>query len=140
LPVDLEPLGAPAAYRSDRLFAYLRLAGDATYDNAVTELAAAGHPVIQLDLADAYDVAAEFFRWEFATAIAGYWLAINPFDQPNVESAKIVARAMVAAYALHNFGAGRRRRRRHTGCAVGDGCRRARLCFDPCLYCAVACC
>jgi glucose-6-phosphate isomerase len=98
LPVDLEPLGAPAAYRSDRLFAYLRLAGDATYDNAVTELAAAGHPVIQLDLADAYDVAAEFFRWEFATAIAGYWLAINPFDQPNVESAKIVARAMVAAY------------------------------------------
>jgi hypothetical protein len=78
LPVDLEPLGAPAAYRSDRLFAYLRLAGDATYDNAVTELAAAGHPVIQLDLADAYDVAAEFFRWEFATAIAGYWPWLPP--------------------------------------------------------------
>jgi len=98
LPVDLEPVGEPGVYRNDRLFAYLRLAGDTTFDSAVAALAEAGHPVIQLNLADRYDVAAEFFRWEFATAVSGYWLAINPFDQPNVESAKIVARAMVAAY------------------------------------------
>jgi glucose-6-phosphate isomerase/transaldolase/glucose-6-phosphate isomerase len=52
------------------------------------ELAAAGHPVVRLELKDRYDLGAEFFRWEFATAVAGSILGINPFDQPNVQSAK----------------------------------------------------
>jgi transaldolase/glucose-6-phosphate isomerase len=39
-------------------------------------------------LADAYSIGGEFFRWEFAVAVAGSTLAINPFDQPDVQAAK----------------------------------------------------
>ncbi len=98
LPVADEAVLNPGAYSNDRLFAYLRLNGDATYDAKVQALIDAGHPVIQLHLRDKYDLASEFFRWEIATVIAGRRLGINPFDQPNVESAKILAREMVAAY------------------------------------------
>jgi transaldolase/glucose-6-phosphate isomerase len=41
-----------------------------------------------LSLDDPYDVAAEFFRWEFAVAVAGSLLGINPFNQPDVQAAK----------------------------------------------------
>jgi hypothetical protein len=58
----------------------------------------AGHPVMILRLRDIYDIGGQFFLWEFATAVAGYLLGINPFDQPNVESAKKRATAMVNAY------------------------------------------
>jgi glucose-6-phosphate isomerase len=98
LPVDGEKLGAPNVYANDRLFVYLRLEGDTIRDAKVEALRQAGHPVAQLNLRDLYDLGGEFFRWEMATAIAGWRLAINPFDQPNVESAKVLARQMVAAY------------------------------------------
>jgi len=98
LPVDQEPLADPDSYGDDRIFAYLRLAGDDTYDRAVQALADAGHPVVRLDLDDLYDLGGEFFRWELATSIAGHCLQINPFDQPNVEAAKVLAREMMAAY------------------------------------------
>jgi len=98
LPVDGEEAGAPAIYADDRFFAYLRLESDATFDSKVEALRQAGHPVMQLNLRDLYDLGAEFFRWEMATIIAGRRLGINPFDQPNVESAKVLARQMVAAY------------------------------------------
>lgn len=98
LPVDGEEVGAPSVYENDRLFVYLRLAGDSTFDQKVEALLEAGHPVVQLDLQDLYDLGGEFFRWEIATIIASRRLAINPFDQPNVESAKILARQMVEAY------------------------------------------
>ena len=98
LPVDGEELGTPSVYADDRLFAYLRLDGDATYDAKVEALRQAGHPVVQLNLRDLYDLSGEFFRWEMATIIASRRLKINPFDQPNVESAKILARQMVATY------------------------------------------
>ena len=61
-------------------------------------IAAAGHPILCLQLADAYDLGAAFFHWEIATAIAGFFLNIHPFDQPDVEAAKELARQMVAAY------------------------------------------
>ena len=98
LPVDGEEIGAPNIYANDRLFAYLRLAGDATYDAKVEALRQAGHPVVQLNLHDVHDIGGEFFRWEIATIIASRRLQINPFDQPDVESAKVLARQMVAAY------------------------------------------
>ena len=101
LPVVGEPVGAPGVYGKDRLFVYLRLAGDATHDADVVDLMAAGHPLVRLDLDDVYDVGGQFMLWEMATAIAGYRLGINPFDQPNVEAAKILSRQMVAAYAAH---------------------------------------
>ncbi len=98
LPVDGETLGAPEIYGSDRLFVYLRLAGDSTYDDAVENLKDSGHPVIQINLDDLYDLGGEFFRWEMATAVAGHVLGINPFDQPNVESAKDQTRLMLSAF------------------------------------------
>jgi hypothetical protein len=98
LPMVGEPLGPPEVYGDDRLFVYLRLDGDDTYDAPVSALEAAGHPVVRLHLHDLFDLGGQFFLWEMATAIAGHRLEINPFDQPNVEAAKVLAREMVAAY------------------------------------------
>ena len=90
VPVAGEPLGSPEEYGDDRVFVYLRVSGDdnAVLDVATERLAGAGHPLVQLVLTDAYDIAAEFFRWEFATAVAGSILGVQPFDQPNVQAAK----------------------------------------------------
>lgn len=98
LPVDGEEILDPDEYTDDRLFAYLHLEGDSTYDVQIEGLRKAGQPVVEVVLEDLYDVAAEFFRWEVATIIAGAQLQINPFDQPNVESAKVLAREKIAAY------------------------------------------
>mgnify|MGYP006289599653 CR=1 FL=1 len=97
VPVTGEAVLSPEHYADDRLFVYLKRANDATLDAQVDALRAA-HPLIDIVLKDEYDLGGEFFRWEMATAIAGAVLAINPFDQPNVEAAKILARKMVAAY------------------------------------------
>ncbi len=63
LPVADEPLGSPSVYGADRLFVSLRLGREPSSDSALTALRAAGQPVIQIDLADAYDLGGEFFRW-----------------------------------------------------------------------------
>ena len=57
-----------------------------------------GQPLIVTQLDDVYDLGAEFFRWEMATAVAGLVLGINPFDQPNVEEAKEGARQALSRY------------------------------------------
>ncbi|MBD0315756.1 MAG: glucose-6-phosphate isomerase [Nitrospiraceae bacterium] len=90
IPVAQEPLLAPAAYGQDRFFVYLRLRGEQSHllDRQVRALGRAGHPLLQLNLQDRYDLGAEFFRWEFATAVAGHVLGIHPFDQPNVQESK----------------------------------------------------
>ncbi len=98
LPVVEEKIGKPESYDQDRLFIYFRLAGDHRYDHAIQELKLSGQPVLQLNLIDTFDLSRQFFIWEFATAIAGYRLGIQPFDQPNVETAKVMAREMVAEY------------------------------------------
>ena len=98
LPVVGEPLGSPEVYGEDRLFVHLRLADDDTHDAGVAALSAAGHPVIRIDLDDIYDLGPQFFLWEFATAIASARLGINPYDQPNVEAAKVLARQLVESY------------------------------------------
>jgi hypothetical protein len=98
LPVDGETLGPPDVYGDDRLFVYLRLEGDDTHDAPVQALMQAGQPVVQINLRDLYDLGGEYFRWEMATAVAGYRLGVNPFDQPNVESAKKSATDMISAY------------------------------------------
>lgn len=98
LPVDREPLAAPEFYANDRLFVYLHLAHDNTYDRGVKALEKAGHPVVHINLKDTYDLGGEFFRWEMAIAIAGMIIGIQPFNQPNVEAAKILARKMIAEY------------------------------------------
>ena len=90
VPVAGESISAPEKYSSDRFFVYLRLAGDEnhTLDRQVAALEANGHPVMQIDLNDKQDIGQEFFRWEFAVAAAGAALAINPFNQPDVQLAK----------------------------------------------------
>ena len=98
LPVVGEPLGSPDVYGDDRYFVYMRLTNNDTNDAAIQELMDAGYPVVRIDLDDKYDLGAQFFLWEMATVVAGYRLQINPFDQPNVESAKILARRMVDEY------------------------------------------
>jgi transaldolase/glucose-6-phosphate isomerase len=100
IPVDAEPLGPPDVYRQDRLFAYLRLSAeaDAKQDDAVAALERVGHPVVRIAVADRYHIGQEFFRWEFATAVAGSVLGINPFDQPDVEASKDKTRELTTAY------------------------------------------
>jgi len=98
LPVVGEPLGPPAVYGGDRLFVQLRPPGDDSQDTPIRALEGAGFPVVRLELKDKYDLGGQFFLWELATAVVGHRLGINPFDQPNVEAAKMVAREMIAAY------------------------------------------
>ena len=100
VPVAGEPLAGPESYGDDRLFVYLRVEDDdnAKTDAEVERLESSGQPVIRLDLRDRYDLGAEFFRWEFATAVAGAVLGINPFDQPNVQSAKDKTADVLQAY------------------------------------------
>ena len=90
IPIAQEPVLKPAAYGADRFFVSLKLKGEknAALDQAVQTLIKAGQPVLRFDLRDHYDLGAEFFRWEFATAVAGHLLAIQPFDQPNVQESK----------------------------------------------------
>jgi len=99
-PVDRETIAAPEAYGSDRVFAYIRLAGtaDTSLDAKVAALEAAGHPVVHFELADRYEIFDQFFTWEIATAVAGSVMEINPFNQPDVESAKVEARSLTSAY------------------------------------------
>ncbi|HTJ63038.1 MAG TPA: bifunctional transaldolase/phosoglucose isomerase [Alphaproteobacteria bacterium] len=100
IPVDSEPLGAPAVYGADRVFAYLRLDKEpnAAQDAAMDALEKAGQPVVRISLSDRRYLGQEFFRWEVATATAGAILGINPFDQPDVEASKIKTRALTDAY------------------------------------------
>ena len=99
LPVVGEEIGPPSVYGDDRLFCSIRRRPeDAAGEENLTALAEAGHPVVDLGLADPYDLGGQCFFWEMATAVAGWRLAINPFDQPDVEAAKVLARKMIAEY------------------------------------------
>jgi transaldolase/glucose-6-phosphate isomerase len=97
VPVDAEPLGAVDAYGTDRTFVRLSMAdADGSARDALTDaLAAAGHPVIRIEITDPIDLGAEFVRWEVAVAVAGAVLGIDPFDQPNVEEAKQLTRKLL---------------------------------------------
>ena len=100
IPVVGEPLVAPGHYGDDRLFVYLRMQGDnnAANDAAMELIESSGQPSVRLELRDGYDLGAEFFRWEFATAVAGSLLGINPFDQPNVQGAKDMTDSVLQGY------------------------------------------
>ena len=82
VPVVGEASAEPASYGRDRLFVALGA------DAEASRLEAVGQPVLRLPYEGQGQLGAEFFRWEFATAIAGQRLGINAFDQPNVQSAK----------------------------------------------------
>ncbi len=103
VPVDGETLGDPSVYGDDRVFVGI-FVGDEPI-NSLDALAAAGHPVIRLTMGNVHDLGAEFLRWELATAVAGWVLGINPFDQPNVEESKAnTARVLGGAPLAENGG------------------------------------
>ncbi len=100
IPVDLEEIATPDMYGEDRVFVYIRLKDDANaeQDAGMKNLRAAHFPVIQIDMADLSGLGAEFFRWEYATAVAGAVLNINPFDQPNVQESKDFTAELTRAF------------------------------------------
>lgn len=95
LPVVGEMLADPQVYGSDRTFVLIRHENDESQLGAIRTLGEAGHPTITMTYEDIYDLGGLMFLWEMATAVAGHVLGIQPFDQPNVESAKVRARAIV---------------------------------------------
>lgn len=99
LPVVNEPVGSPELYGHDRVFVYLRLDEEGTYDQHVSALEQAGHPVVTLRLHTPYDLGREIFRWEFATAVAGSILGINAFDQPDVQDSKDRTKKLLRIHA-----------------------------------------
>ncbi len=91
VPIEGEPLGVPDDYGDDRVFVYVGAnlpSPAAETDDKLRALEAAGHPVIRLDMNDAYDVGEQFYLWEIAVAAAGVILGIDAFDQPNVQESK----------------------------------------------------
>jgi transaldolase / glucose-6-phosphate isomerase len=100
IPVDGEPVGAPDLYGKDRIFIDLQLAGeaDAAHQSKLTALEKAGHPVVRIVQKSLENIGQEFFRFEFATAVAGAVIGINPFDQPDVEASKVKTRELTAAF------------------------------------------
>ena len=101
VPIAGEVLEDANKYGNDRAFFYLRLQSAhedslKTLDQGIKALVKAGYPVVRIDLSDKYDLAREFFRWEVATAVAGAVIGVNPFDQPDVESAKVRTRVLLS--------------------------------------------
>lgn len=101
IPVDREPLQTADVYGNDRVFVNFTLKGAEADEDVQADLAdivEAGHPMVTIELTDKYSLGQEFFRWEFATAVAGAIMQINPFNQPDVESAKVEARKITESY------------------------------------------
>ena len=100
IPIDQEPIGKPEDYGDDRVFAFVKLkeTQDEDFDEKFALLEASGLPVIKIILENKMNLGQEFFRWEFATAVAGAIMNINPFNQPDVESAKVEARKLTEEY------------------------------------------
>jgi transaldolase/glucose-6-phosphate isomerase len=99
IPIDGEPLGDPGIYGRDRFFIDLRTEGEADGgDEKLAALEKAGHPVVRIVMKSVEHIGQEFFRFEIATAVAGAILGINPFNQPDVEAAKIKTRELTASF------------------------------------------
>ncbi|MBR0931817.1 bifunctional transaldolase/phosoglucose isomerase [Bradyrhizobium jicamae] len=100
IPIDGETAGDPAVYGHDRFFIDLRAEGedDAGHAAKLAALESAGHPVVRIVMKSIDHIGQEFFRFEIATAVAGSILGINPFNQPDVEAAKIKTRELTAAF------------------------------------------
>ena len=98
LPIEGEELLTPSEYSKDRLFIYIHLKDDNSNREKVIELIASGYPVIEIELDSLFLLGAQFFVWEMATVIASWVTDIQPFDQPNVEEAKIIGRKMMEQY------------------------------------------
>ena len=102
LPVVREPIEPSGNFGRDRLFVVIQLANDPLIKTTLETLKVVDQPTLLLRLKDRYDLGGQFFLWELAVAIAGHLLGIHPFNQPNVESAKVRAREMVSEFQKTN--------------------------------------
>jgi len=100
VPIDAEPVGRVEQYKEDRLFVFLKMAGENTpgEDNLKTDLLDKRVPVIDISLGSVNELGRQFLLWEAATAVAGYHLNINPFDEPNVTESKNNTNTILAAF------------------------------------------
>jgi transaldolase/glucose-6-phosphate isomerase len=100
VPIDGETIGDVSVYGNDRFFIDLRIAGenDADHDAKLMALEQSGHPVVRIVMKSIEHIGQEFYRFEMATAVAGAILGINPFNQPDVEAAKVKTRELTAAF------------------------------------------
>ncbi|MGI8812049.1 MAG: bifunctional transaldolase/phosoglucose isomerase [Pyrinomonadaceae bacterium] len=101
IPIDREPMLDADEYYDDRVFAYISVKGGKTDEDVYNKLESierSEHPLVRIELESIYHISQEFYRWEFATAVAGWIMGINPFNQPDVESAKIEARKLTDQY------------------------------------------
>jgi hypothetical protein len=101
VPIAGEPLADPSRYGIDRLFVRMRVhgaPGEDTRDAGIRAIKATQAPVVEIDVPGPLALGAEFMRWEIATALAGAILAINPFDQPNVQQAKDATNVLLTEY------------------------------------------
>lgn len=100
IPLEGELLGKPEVYGKDRVFIDLRLKDDSdnAREAALDALEAAGHPVIRIVVTSPAHIGQEFFRFEIATAVAGAVIGVNPFDQPDVEAAKVKTKELTSAF------------------------------------------
>ncbi len=99
IPIDGEPLAGPDLYGKDRVFIDLRTEGEAdpAHDRALDAVRRAGHPLARIVVRSPEYIGQEFFRFEFAIAVASAIMGINPFDQPDVEASKVKTRELTAA-------------------------------------------
>ena len=100
IPVDREPLFKATEYGKDRVFAYIKFAGDnqPELENSIAAFEKAGQPVVRIVLKDLYDIGQTFFQWEIATAVAGSVIGINAFNQPDVEASKVATRDLTSEF------------------------------------------
>lgn len=100
IPLADETLGKPDVYGNDRIFIDLRLKDDmdSARESSLAALEKAGHPVVRIAMTSPQHIGQEFFRFEIATAVAGAVMGVNPFDQPDIEAAKIKTRELTSAF------------------------------------------
>jgi glucose-6-phosphate isomerase len=98
LPVLEESFNINLDYGKDRVFIYIKLKEDVDAEKEIKSILKNGHPSVVIELDDLYDLGKQIFLWEFATAVAGHFMQVNPFDQPDVESTKVFTRNFVQNY------------------------------------------
>ena len=98
LPIEGEEFLAPSEYSNDRVFVYIHVKNDTSKNIEVQKLQESGFAVVEIELNSLYELGAQFFLWEMATVITSWVIDIQPYDQPNVEEAKIIGRKMMKQY------------------------------------------
>ena len=103
IPIYDEPLISPKEYSDDRFFVYIKIREDKELDSYIKQIEENQSPLIKLELEDEDSLGAEFFRWEFATALLGAFLNINPFDQPNGQLTKDITSRLLLEGIPHSY-------------------------------------